>query len=209
MSEDISATLRTGITVILVAALIAVIINLMGMGTSILNNGQSTLQSGISNVTTQEFATYNNTNISGTQLTTCLNVFQDRDIGVVVVNAANPTTAYNYNKQLGGSNIASAAANTTPTITLGGTAAAGAAASATQLDMDSSKTFVLGTILPQASGGGSYRSYGNTAAVGNNEYINPSGRYATKLIKDSSGEIIGVMAIQYKNDGTLCHTFFN
>lgn len=188
MSEDISATLRTGITVILVAALIAVIINLMGMGTSILNNGQSTLQSGISNVTTQEFSTYNGTNISGTQLTTCLNVFQDRDIAVLVVNAADASTIYNYNKQLNGT-----------------TAAAGGVApkaQASSIMIDKSGTYLIAE-LTAATTDTFYRSFGNTAAVGNKEYINPSGRYSSKLIKDASGEIIGVCAIQYTNTGSL------
>lgn len=56
MSEDVSATMRVGITVILVAALVAVVLNLMVMSNSLLNNGQTTLQSGIDSVSAQEFA---------------------------------------------------------------------------------------------------------------------------------------------------------
>ena len=70
MSEDVSATMRVGITVILVAALVATVLNLMVMSNSLLSGGQTTLQSGIDSVSTQEFASYDNTKVSGTQVTT-------------------------------------------------------------------------------------------------------------------------------------------
>ena len=65
MSEDVSATMRVGITVILVAALVATVLNLMVMSNSLLSGGQTTLQSGIDSVSTQEFASYDNTKVSG------------------------------------------------------------------------------------------------------------------------------------------------
>lgn len=84
MSEDVSATMRVGITVILVAALVATVLNLMVMSNSILSGGQTTLQSGIDSVSTQEFAPYDNTKVSGTQVATALSLFQGRDVAVCV-----------------------------------------------------------------------------------------------------------------------------
>jgi len=84
MSEDVSATMRVGITVILVAALVATVLNLMVMSNSLLSGGQTTLQSGIDSVSTQEFATYDNSKVSGTQVATALSLFQGRDIAIIV-----------------------------------------------------------------------------------------------------------------------------
>ncbi|MBR3599548.1 MAG: hypothetical protein IKL53_06690 [Lachnospiraceae bacterium] len=98
MSEDVSATMRVGITVILVAALVATVLNLMVMSNSLLSGGQTTLQSGIDSVSQQEFATYNNTKVSGTQVNTAISLFQGRDIAILVQTKTfktnyNPTSA--------------------------------------------------------------------------------------------------------------------
>ena len=84
MSEDVSATMRVGITVILVAALVATVLNLMVMSNSLLSGGQTTLQSGIDSVSQQEFASYNNSKVSGTQVNTAINLFQGRDIAILI-----------------------------------------------------------------------------------------------------------------------------
>lgn len=84
MSEDVSATMRVGITVILVAALVATVLNLMVMSNSLLSGGQTTLQGGIDSVSQQEFATYDNTKVSGTQVATALSLFQGRDVAIVI-----------------------------------------------------------------------------------------------------------------------------
>ena len=100
MSEDVSATMRVGITVILVAALVATVLNLMVMSNSLLSNGQTTLQSGIDSVSTQEFASYDNTKVSGTQVATALSMFQGRDVAIVIQTKSfatlAPTEAVNY-----------------------------------------------------------------------------------------------------------------
>lgn len=88
MSEDVSATMRVGITVILVAALVATVLNLMVMSNSLLSGGQTTLQSGIDSVSQQEFASYDNTKVSGTQVSTALSLFQGRDVAIIVQTKA-------------------------------------------------------------------------------------------------------------------------
>lgn len=84
MSEDVSATMRVGITVILVAALVAVVLNLMVMSNSLLSNGQTTLQSGIDSVSAQEFSVYDNVKVSGTQVATAINLFNGRDVAIII-----------------------------------------------------------------------------------------------------------------------------
>lgn len=106
MSEDVSATMRVGITVILVAALVAVVLNLMVMSNSLLNNGQTTLQSGIDSVSAQEFAVYDNTKVSGTQVSTAMSLFAGRDVAIVI-----QTKAFRENNSHKGSNQAGTALN--------------------------------------------------------------------------------------------------
>lgn len=106
MSEDVSATMRVGITVILVAALVAVVLNLMVMSNSLLNNGQTTLQSGIDSVSAQEFAVYDNTKVSGTQVATAMSLFSGRDVAIVI-----QTKAFRENNSHAGSNQAGTALN--------------------------------------------------------------------------------------------------
>lgn len=106
MSEDVSATMRVGITVILVAALVAVVLNLMVMSNSLLNNGQTTLQSGIDSVSAQEFAVYDNTKVSGTQVSTAMSLFSGRDVAIVI-----QTKAFRENNSHKGSNQAGTALN--------------------------------------------------------------------------------------------------
>lgn len=106
MSEDVSATMRVGITVILVAALVAVVLNLMVMSNSLLNNGQTTLQSGIDSVSAQEFAVYDNTKVSGTQVATAMSLFSGRDVAIVI-----QTKAFRENNSHVGSNQAGTALN--------------------------------------------------------------------------------------------------
>ena len=100
MSEDVSATMRVGITVILVAALVATVLNLMVMSNSLLSGGQTTLQSGIDSVSEQEFATYNNTKVSGTQVNTALSLFQGRDVAILIQTKTFKTN-YGNNEQSG------------------------------------------------------------------------------------------------------------
>lgn len=123
MSEDVSATMRVGITVILVAALVATVLNLMVMSNSLLSGGQSTLQSGIDSVSQQEFAGFNNVRVTGTQVQTALSLFQGRDIAILVqtkalkdITSAGSTTgsvALNYGALL--TIDGQAAANNKPT----------------------------------------------------------------------------------------------
>lgn len=102
MSEDVSATMRVGITVILVAALVATVLNLMVMSNSLLSGGQTTLQSGIDSVSTQEFASYDNTKVSGTQVSTALSLFQGRDVAIVIQTKALTQLGTSENTAVGG-----------------------------------------------------------------------------------------------------------
>ena len=105
MSEDVSATMRVGITVILVAALVAVVLNLMVMSNSLLSGGQTTLQSGVDSVSQQEYAAYNNTKVSGTQVNTALSLFQGRDVAILIQTKALREALYGSSSKADGTGL--------------------------------------------------------------------------------------------------------
>jgi hypothetical protein len=220
MSEDVSATMRVGITVILVAALVATVLNLMVMSTSLLSNGQTTLQSGIDSVSTQEFASYDNTKVSGTQVATALSLFQGRDVAIVIQTKAFASASD------GGS---SKAINYGAILTSDGASSNGSANLPTKQTYDSSKTstfltsqaktaYVIDFIETSKSTDGTkvslWRSDGaayytgylhntsglvdssydiiGTTELGNSAYLLSSARFSSVLIKDPTGSIIGI-----------------
>lgn len=98
MSGNISEAMIIGIAIIMVASLVSTGLNLMVMSNSLLSGGTTTLQSGIDSISTQEFASFDNTKVSGTQVTTALSQFQGRDIAVVVQTKAFASIEANSTK---------------------------------------------------------------------------------------------------------------
>ncbi len=221
MSEDVSATMRVGITVILVAALVATVLNLMVMSNSLLSGGQTTLQSGIDSVSTQEFATYDNTKVSGTAVQTALSMFQGRDVAIIIETKAfavlnTKTTAINYGAILtkdgqasnGSANMpaqVSSSTNSTfstPTTTFITSQAKTAyeimykdeahSESTQSLWREDGAAFYTG-YLHNTNGlvDTSYDVIGTTE-LGNSAYLLSSARFSSVLIKDPSGAIIGI-----------------
>lgn len=84
MGEDVSGMIRTGITVILVAALITAVLNLMVVAQNIMASGLGTLESGVDQVTIQEYEKYNQKKVSGTSVKAAISLYQSKDIGIVV-----------------------------------------------------------------------------------------------------------------------------
>lgn len=216
MSEDVSATMRVGITVILVAALVATVLNLMVMSNSLLSGGQTTLQSGIDSVSTQEFATYDNTKVSGTQVATALSMFQGRDVAIVIqtkafaaIDTAHETKAINYGAILTSDGQSSSSSNLPAKVTTN-------TGDGVNIITSQAKTaYVIkftdganagGASLWRESGSPNYTGYLHnsnglvdscydtigTTELGNAAYLLSSSRFSSVLIKDPTGSIIGI-----------------
>mgnify|MGYP000047987008 CR=1 FL=1 len=201
MSEDVSATMRVGVTVILVAALVATVLNLMVMSQSILSNGQSTLQSGIDQVSQQEFETYNNKKVSGTLVQTAISLYQGRDIAIVVQTKSVRENAAGYAMNYGAllcsnyTNATSAGEKCTSTTIC--TATTGEAywikeGSTGGVYQKTGAAYYTGQLWAQ---NGLVQSSANTVGVttvGNPQYLLSSARFNSTLIKDATGSIIGI-----------------
>ena len=221
MSEDVSATMRVGITVILVAALVATVLNLMVMSNSLLSGGQTTLQSGIDSVSEQEFASYDNTKVSGTQVATALSLFQGRDVAIVVQTKAfasldNSTSgmAINYGALLTKDGKASTDGNIAQ-ISKSGTNGLLSSTVVGNVITDQAKTAYIITWTDDNTAGHSlirnngaayftgylHNSHGlvdtsydiiGTTELGNAAFLLSSARFSSILIKDPTGSIIGI-----------------
>ena len=222
MSEDVSATMRVGITVILVAALVATVLNLMVMSNSLLSGGQTTLQSGIDSVSTQEFAPYDNTKVSGTQVTTALSSFQGRDTAIVIQTKAfaelGKDLAINYGAILTSNGKPSDRDTNMPgkyAATNGGNVIGGLDSVKNNFITTQAKTaYVIefsddakeGVSLWRESGAPYYSGYLHntnglvdssydtigTTELGNAAFLLSSASFSSVLIKDPTGSIIGI-----------------
>lgn len=216
MSEDVSATMRVGITVILVAALVATVLNLMVMSNSLLNNGQTTLQSGIDSVSEQEFASYDNTKVSGTQVATALSLFQGRDVAIVIQtkafaergNAGDEYKACNFGALLTKDGQSSSQGNMPTKLTTN--SGDGKNIIDAQAKIAYVQTWTDSTHNNQAlwreEGAAYYTGYLHnsnglvdtnydiicTTTLGNANYLLSSARFSSVLIKDPTGSIIGI-----------------
>lgn len=217
MSEDVSATMRVGITVILVAALVATVLNLMVMSNSLLSGGQTTLQSGIDSVSTQEFASYDNTKVSGTQVSTALSLFQGRDVAIVIQTKAfaeakdgGATKAINYGAIMTKDGKSSNSGNMPDKQVYSG-------ADSTYLTQQAKTAYIVefsdtekgasnNTSIVRKAGAANYTGYLHnsnglvdssydiigTTELGNSAYLLSSSRFSSVLIKDPTGSIIGI-----------------
>lgn len=215
MSEDVSATMRVGITVILVAALVATVLNLMVMSNSLLSGGQTTLQSGIDSVSTQEFASYDNTKVSGTQVSTALSLFQGRDVAILIQTKAfaeaadgGADKAINYGAILTKDGKSSSSSNMPAKRTYAsGTSSTYLTPQAkTAYIVNFSDTDVANTAIVRKAGAANYEGYLHnsnglvdssydiigTTELGNSAYLLSSSRFSSVLIKDPTGSIIGI-----------------
>ena len=215
MSEDVSATMRVGITVILVAALVATVLNLMVMSNSLLSGGQTTLQSGIDSVSTQEFASYDNTKVSGTQVSTALSLFQGRDVAIIIQTKAfaeaadgGADKAINYGAILTNDGKSSNPDNMPAKQTYASNTSSTylTPQAKTAYIVNFSDTNVANTAIVRKAGAANYEGYLHnsnglvdssydiigTTELGNSAYLLSSSRFSSVLIKDPTGSIIGI-----------------
>lgn len=204
MSEDISAQVRVGGTIILVAALLAVVLNLMVVAQNVLSAGMSTLQSGTQQIAMQEFEAFNQKTKTGTEVKSAMTLYLNRDIAIMVKPRTLTTadTAYCYGAQVittvgqvQGSDTDQGASGTyvvstsgsTPTTTL----ADGAKVGTYYLGSFCNDTGAVANGTNTWSIGHFYDTQG-TVTNGDPEAILDSGRFQSTLMKDVNGAIIGI-----------------
>jgi len=190
MNEDLSATIRIGVTVVLVAALVSTVLSLMVVAQTMLTSGQGTLQSGVDRVSLQQFEVYNGGSQSGTDVRAAISLYSSQDIAILVNTKAmtSDTTYYNFNSLLAGSskNSETVAGVSVDIYTI------------TKPATVTGQPHVVGTLDTE---NGIVKFNGDTKVVtakGANGYILDSARFNSQLIKDSNDLIVGIMFTQRK-----------
>lgn len=198
MTEDVSGAFRIGVTVVIVAALVAAALNLMSMSQSILSSGTSNLQSGVDQISLQEFENYNQKKISGTIVKSTIALYEGRDIACVVRTRACQESgaeawAYNY-----GSKLAEVTQDKKPE----GADAEQGTITIVKSDLTDKKYRKPGDSFYTCSlsvKNGIIETNNNTkgiTAVGGKQFILESARFRAELIKDETGTIVGICFTQ-------------
>lgn len=197
MSEDMSAMLRTGATLVLVAALIAGILNIVSIATTAIGSSMTKVQSGTSTLAVQEFQSYNQETIAGTEVLSALNLFNDRDIALVVV-----TNAQQKSGSVSGNNYGAVLEGFKEKAGTGAGVSAGNVANgicdiAVSSAVMKAESCVAEIKTDATTGNLVYnRSYKISKTKGQPQFINATGKFYCTLIYDDSGDVIGVLMVQ-------------
>lgn len=190
MSEDISASVRTGITVILVAALVAVILNLMVVAQSIMGSGQTKLQSGVDQINMQEFETYNQKKVSGTSVKSAISLYDGRDVAILVrnnscINGTNGAPwAFNYGSVL--NKAQKDASNDTGLVYIVNAA----------ITKNTGDAYYTENLLNENGLIPACNNIKGINTTGDTEFILESARFRSELVKDNTGTIVGILFTQ-------------
>ena len=89
MGTDISEGAKVGIILVILCALIAIVFSLLTMMKNITSSGSQSLQNGLDQLTDSEFQSYDQENVSGTDVMAAVKIFEGRTVGFVVVSQAD------------------------------------------------------------------------------------------------------------------------
>lgn len=104
MGEDLSTGAKIGIILIILCSLIAIVFSLLTMMKNITNSGSSQLQNSLDQMLIAKFDDYNQTTVTGNQVTASIKVFEGADIAIVIRPHNAVTTKDNTLMALGGYN---------------------------------------------------------------------------------------------------------
>lgn len=194
MAEDISAQARTGVTIMALAALVAVVLNILVIAQSIVSVGMGTLQSGIESVKLQEYEVYNNKRVTGVQVKTALNLYLTRDTALIIgtkssLGDSGGASYFNYGALLADSTEKTVDGEKVYTIAdtkLKTFKQAGVAWYVTDYKKDSYAVIQHSDDIRC------------TTLNGNSQFIEEAGTFEAQLIKNKTNSIIGIVFKQVK-----------
>ena len=183
MTEDVSATIRIAVTIMLVAALVATVLNVIFIAQNAIASGVSKFTSSLDSFNKQEFDKYDQkSDISGSEVKAAISAYAGQDVAVCVATVSSGTTFYNFNGVLDGASYTDG--NKSVTLAF----------------VDSNTPYYKGklrvdeaTMVPEIS---SLRKGINTP--GTAPYIRESGRFSSNLIINEAGDTIGIAFKQNK-----------
>lgn len=189
MNEDLSATIRTGVTVVIVAALVSTVLSLMVVAQTILTSGQGTLQAGTDRIALQQYEIYNGGSQTGTDVQAAISLYSSQDIAILVHTKTTPTDKYwNYNALIDGA------------VDVPGVKPAGINAYQADIklstDIKAGDSFVTKNLDAE---NGIIKYCGDKKGVttkGADQYILSSANFSSLLVKDENELIVGILFTQ-------------
>lgn len=174
MEGELGSGARIAVALIILGVLISVAFIILGFVRGTTQTGISSVQNSMDQMTLSRFDDYNQRILSGTQVKSAVQLFSGEAIGIVIQTTAGGTTAYNYGAVLQG--FTANATNKTFEKTM---AAADTAGSTVTMNYGSASIAYNLVTTP-------------LDATGNNPYVRGTAKFMAKLIKDSTGTIIGI-----------------
>jgi hypothetical protein len=214
MEDNVALGIRISVTVVLVASLVATVLTLMVIGQSILGGGQNKLQTGLTAIQQQDLQQYSNVTKKGSVVKSVLNLYQGEPVAILVKTTALFTTTSGDNESSTNERVSGEGKYFNyGCLLVGHNAPTGVKFSSTGED-NMNHIFVNGsTALKTISGvahlegqlsinssgikNTNYATAG-TVGVGNSEAILDNGLFYCQLVKDITGEIIGIVFTQQK-----------
>lgn len=207
MEDNVALGIRISVTVVLVASLVATVLTLMVIGQSILGGGQNKLQTGLTQIQQQDLVQYANVTKKGSVVKSAISLYQGEPIAILVKTTALYTSTggdatkspvsgtgeyFNYGCLLKGFNEKQMSDGVKHII----------------LDAGDGTTDKLKTLQGvshlegalEVKNGIKTTNYdtSGTVSIGNPESILDNGLFYCQLIKDITGEIIGICFTQQK-----------
>jgi hypothetical protein len=215
MEDNVALGIRISVTVVLVASLVAIVLTLMVIGQSILGGGQNKLQTGLSTIQQQDLIQYSNVTKKGSVVKAALNLYQGEPVAILVKTTALHTAAtdgdgaaatasatsgigkyFNYGTLLDG------AGTVTWTPANGGGSHmildAGTTGAGPNLVTRTGVAHLEASLdITNGIKNTNYDTAG-VVSIGNPESILDNGLFYCQLVKDITGEIIGIVFTQQK-----------
>ena len=184
MGDDLSTGAKIGIGLVILCFLIAIVLSLLMVVKNITNSGANQLESGLGQMMATTYDDYDQKIVTGTKVTSAVKLFNGEPIGIVVVTGLcqsnNVNGGYCYGALLQG-------------YTKTGSAGNESYKSSTALTRNTGDTFFTTAPVTPVS----YNLNTKPMSVsGSEQYVRDNGKFLAKLIKDSTGTIIGISFTQ-------------
>lgn len=208
MGGDISDGAKIGIGLVLLVAIVAIVMQLLKMVKSQANSGSTALQDSFDKVAESDFDGYDQVEKTGTDVAAAVKIFEGRPVAIVVqtTKQAADKKAYNYGALIGSAGTETSGSDHPASAAFG-------KVFELQISDTAVDTFTAGTIAPWKGHSGYLAELNVIEDTGEYEYntnyapldktsttsfVRSSGRFMSYLIKNDSGENIGVFFQQTK-----------
>lgn len=175
--EDISLSARIAIGLIVISVVITVIFTILGFTRGITTQGMGSFQNAMNQMSLSTYNDYDQKIMSGTNVKAAMKLFEGDSVAILI-HTAKETTPRRFNNY---GALLSGHSGTDPvkvTLSEKGTG-------------ESWYTSDYGETVTQYN-----LNSKNVEVKGNDEYIRPTAKFMSELVKSSTGDIIGIAFIQ-------------